>query len=102
MSKITVLLVDDHALVRVGFRRMLEDEEDIQVIGEASDGSEAVDRAAELKPQVVVIDFALPSMNGATATHNILKANPQRRTTCGLVWKQGLAGICLRTRWTWN
>jgi DNA-binding NarL/FixJ family response regulator len=77
MSKITVLLVDDHALVRVGFRRMLEDEEDIQVIGEASDGSEAVDRAAELKPQVVVIDFALPSMNGATATHNILKANPQ-------------------------
>jgi DNA-binding NarL/FixJ family response regulator len=77
MSKITVLLVDDHALVRVGFRRMLEDEADIQVIGEASDGAEAVQRAAELKPQVVVMDFALPSMNGATATHNILKANPQ-------------------------
>src|SRR5271156_4742053 len=76
-SPITVLLVDDHALVRVGFRRMLEDEEDIQVIGEASDGAEAVERAAELKPQVVVMDFALPSMNGATATHNILKANPE-------------------------
>jgi DNA-binding NarL/FixJ family response regulator len=78
MSKppITVLLVDDHALVRVGFRRMLEDEADIQVVGEASDGAEAVQRAAELKPQVVVMDFALPSMNGATATHNILKANP--------------------------
>jgi DNA-binding NarL/FixJ family response regulator len=75
-SPIAVLLVDDHALVRLGFRRMLEDEEDIRVVGEASDGADAVRLAAELKPQVVVMDFALPSMNGATATHNILKANP--------------------------
>jgi DNA-binding NarL/FixJ family response regulator len=75
-TPITVLLVDDHALVRVGFRRMLEDEEDIQVIGEASDGAEAVTLAGTLKPQVIVMDFALPSMNGATATHNILKGNP--------------------------
>lgn len=74
---ITVLLVDDHALVRVGFRRMLEDEDDIQVIGEASDGSEAVELAARLKPRVIVMDFALPSMNGATATYNVLKANPE-------------------------
>ena len=76
-SPILVLLVDDHALVRLGFRRMLEDEKDIKVIGEASDGADAVRLAAELKPQVVVMDFALPSMNGATATHNILKANPK-------------------------
>jgi DNA-binding NarL/FixJ family response regulator len=76
-SRITVLLVDDHALVRVGFRRMLEDEDDIHVVGEADDGAKAVERAAELKPQVVVMDFALPSMNGATATYNILKANPK-------------------------
>jgi DNA-binding NarL/FixJ family response regulator len=76
-NPITVLLVDDHALVRVGFRRMLEDEPDIRVIGEASDGAQAVERAAELAPQVVVMDFALPSMNGATATHNILKTNPK-------------------------
>jgi DNA-binding NarL/FixJ family response regulator len=76
-SPIAVLLVDDHALVRLGFRRMLEDEEDIRVVGEASDGADAVRLAAELKPQVVVMDFALPSMNGATATHNILKANPE-------------------------
>jgi DNA-binding NarL/FixJ family response regulator len=75
-NPITVLLVDDHALVRVGFRRMLEDEADIRVIGEASDGAEAVALAGTLKPQVIVMDFALPSMNGATATHNILKANP--------------------------
>jgi DNA-binding NarL/FixJ family response regulator len=76
-SPITILLVDDHALVRVGFRRMLEDEADISVIGEAGDGAEAVELAAKLKPKVVVMDFALPSMNGATATHNILKANPE-------------------------
>jgi DNA-binding NarL/FixJ family response regulator len=76
-SPITVLLVDDHALVRVGFRRMLEDEPDIQVVGEASDGSEAVRIAAELKPQVIVMDFALPSMNGAAATNSIVKANPE-------------------------
>ena len=76
-TPITVLLVDDHALVRVGFRRMLEDEADIRVIGEASDGAEAVQLAASMKPQVIVMDFALPSMNGATATRNVLKANPE-------------------------
>jgi two-component system response regulator NreC len=73
---ISVLLVDDHGLVRRGFRRMLEDESDIRVVGEASDGHEAVKAAAELRPAVVVMDFALPSMNGATATRHILKANP--------------------------
>jgi DNA-binding NarL/FixJ family response regulator len=56
---------------------MLEDEPDIQVVGEASDGSEAVRIAAELKPQVIVMDFALPSMNGAAATNSIVKANPE-------------------------
>ncbi len=82
MSKITVLLVDDHGLVRRGFRRMLEDESDIEVVGEASDGNDAVDMAAKLRPAVVVMDFALPSMNGAVATRIILKNNPQ---TCILV-----------------
>jgi DNA-binding NarL/FixJ family response regulator len=75
-DSITVLLVDDHALVRRGFRRMLEDEADIQVVGEASDGHEAVAAVAQLRPKVVVMDFALPSMNGAVATRQILKAAP--------------------------
>ena len=59
-TKMTVLLVDDHALVRRGFRRMLEDEPSFQVVGEASDGAEAVKRAEELRPDVIVMDCALP------------------------------------------
>ena len=75
--KITVLLVDDHSLVRRGFRRLLEDDPDIAVVGEAEDGNQAVDLAAELKPRVVVMDFALPSMNGAVAARQILKNQPE-------------------------
>jgi DNA-binding NarL/FixJ family response regulator len=74
---ITVLLVDDHSLVRRGFRRLLEDDPEIRVVGEASDGNEAVAAAAELHPDVVVMDFALPSMNGAVATRHILKDRPE-------------------------
>ena len=76
-STITVLLVDDHALVRRGFRRMLEDDAEIEVLGEASDGHDAVEAAARLHHAVVVMDFALPSMNGAVATRLILKDSPQ-------------------------
>jgi len=76
MTKITVLLVDDHSLVRRGFRRILEDEADLAVVGEASDGAEAVRVAKELEPQVIVMDCALPSMNGLDATRKILAANP--------------------------
>ncbi len=59
-DKISVLLVDDHALVRRGFRRILEDESDIDVVGEASDGEEAVKLARQLRPEVIVMDCALP------------------------------------------
>jgi DNA-binding NarL/FixJ family response regulator len=79
MANISVLLVDDHSLVRNGFRRMLEDDPEIQVVGEASDGHEAIEAAARLRPSVVVMDFALPSMNGAVATRNILKILPETR-----------------------
>jgi two-component system response regulator NreC len=63
--------------VRRGFRRMLEDDPDIEVVGEASDGNEAVEAAARLHPAVVVMDFAMPSMNGGVATRMILKESPQ-------------------------
>ncbi|MDP9147549.1 MAG: response regulator transcription factor, partial [Acidobacteriota bacterium] len=74
--KITVLLVDDHALVRRGFRRMLEDDPEIAVIGEASDGPEAVRLALELRPKVIVMDCALPEYNGIEATKRIRKEFP--------------------------
>jgi DNA-binding NarL/FixJ family response regulator len=76
MNKITVLLVDDHSLVRRGFRRILEDESDLAVVGEAGDGAEAVRVAKELHPQVIVMDCALPNMNGLDATRKILAADP--------------------------
>ncbi len=76
-DKISVLLVDDHSLVRRGFRRILEDTPDIEVIGEASDGTEAVRMAKELAPQLIVMDCALPGMNGLAATREILAANPE-------------------------
>jgi DNA-binding NarL/FixJ family response regulator len=75
--QISVLLVDDHSLVRRGFRRMLEDEEDISVVGEASDGEEAVKLAKSLKPQVIVMDCALPGINGLQATRKILQTLPE-------------------------
>jgi DNA-binding NarL/FixJ family response regulator len=75
-DKISVLLVDDHALVRRGFRRMLEDERDISVIGEASDGLEAVKLAQKLRPRVTVMDCALPGMSGLLATRQILENCP--------------------------
>lgn len=76
-DKISVLLVDDHSLVRRGFRRILEDEPDIVVAGEASDGAEAVRLAQQLRPKVIVMDCALPGMNGLDATRLILENSPE-------------------------
>jgi DNA-binding NarL/FixJ family response regulator len=77
-AKIKVLLVDDHSLVRRGFRRMLEDEADIVVVGEASNGDEAVRLARELVPQVIVMDCALPGTSGLAATRKILETSPPK------------------------
>jgi DNA-binding NarL/FixJ family response regulator len=76
-DRITVLLVDDHALVRRGFRRMLDDDETLEVVGEASNGAEAVQLAEKLRPQVIVMDCALPEMTGLEATRKILKLRPE-------------------------
>jgi DNA-binding NarL/FixJ family response regulator len=75
-KKITVLLVDDHSLVRRGFRRMLEDESDMEVVGEAGNGEDSVKLVKELHPQVVVMDCALPGMNGLQATRQIIQDSP--------------------------
>jgi len=76
-DKITVLLVDDHSLVRRGFRRILEDDPDIVVVGEASDGDEAVRLTRKLQPRVVVMDCALPGTSGLLATRRILEISPE-------------------------
>ena len=75
--KITVLLADDHALVRRGFRRMLEDDAEISVVGEASTGKEAVRLALELRPKVIVMDCAMPELSGIEATRKILEKFPE-------------------------
>jgi len=75
-NKISVLLVDDHSLVRRGFRRMLEDEPDIAVAGEAGDGEEAIRLSEKLRPRVILMDCALPGMSGLDATRRILEKLP--------------------------
>ena len=75
-DKITVLLADDHSLVRRGFRRLLEDDPSIVVVGEASDGEEAIRLAEELQPRVIVMDCAMPGTSGLIATRRILERAP--------------------------
>jgi DNA-binding NarL/FixJ family response regulator len=76
-KKIRVLLVDDHSLVRRGFRRMLEDEPDMEVVGEAGNGEDAIKLARDLHPHVIVMDCALPGMNGLDATRQIIDDWPE-------------------------
>ncbi len=78
-KKIRVVLADDHSLVRQGFRRMLEDDPRIQVVGEASTGSAAIRECAKLKPDVIVMDISMPEIGGLEATAEILKSQPATR-----------------------
>jgi DNA-binding NarL/FixJ family response regulator len=75
-KNISVLLVDDHSLVRRGFRRLLEDDPSIVVVGEGSNGEEAIRLVGELKPDVVVMDSAMPGTSGLVATRAILAKAP--------------------------
>src|SRR5262249_47419500 len=73
VSKMRLLLVDDHTVVRQGLRRILESDDEIEIAGEASDGRTAVEMARRIQPQVVVMDIALPELNGIEATRQIAK-----------------------------
>ena len=76
-KKTRVLLAEDHILVRQGFRRILEDDPGVTVVGEARTGLEAIEQCKELKPDVVVMDLSMPELGGLEATAEILKADPQ-------------------------
>jgi len=77
LSKIRVLLVDDHAILIAGLRALLSYYDDVDVVGEAQDGQEALSRVAELQPDVVLMDIAMPGMNGITATRFIRRSIPK-------------------------
>ncbi len=77
MDKIKVLIVDDHAIVREGLRNLLQAQEDIEVIGEAVDGSEAISKTESLKPDVVLMDITMPGIGGLEATRQIKELHPE-------------------------
>jgi two-component system, NarL family, response regulator NreC len=77
--KIRILLADDHAVVRHGFRMILDSQSDLEVVGEVANGREAVERASEIQPDVVVMDVTMPELNGIEATRRISAACPRTR-----------------------
>jgi DNA-binding NarL/FixJ family response regulator len=79
MAPFRILLADDHEVVRAGLHALLEEQQGWEVVAEAVDGREAVDKATKLKPDVVVIDIAMPSLNGLEAVRQIVKAVPHCR-----------------------
>ena len=77
MSKTKVLLVDDHTIVRQGIKALLDTQEGIEVVGEAEDGREAIEKVKQMAPNVIVIDITMPNLNGIEATRQIKKINPE-------------------------
>jgi two-component system response regulator NreC len=79
MKRTRILLADDHAVVRQGFKMILGAQVDMEIVGEAANGREAVELAAQLHPDIVVMDVAMPELNGIEATRRLLAANPHIR-----------------------
>src|SRR5258706_7162107 len=79
MEKITVFLADDHTVVRQGLRALLSSEEDMEIVGEAENGRQAVQAVKKLSPDVVVMDIAMPVLNGVEATRQITRAMPSTK-----------------------
>ena len=79
MKRIRILLADDHAVVRAGFKMILGAQADMEIVGEAANGREAVELGAQLNPDIVVMDVAMPELNGIEATRRLIAANPHIR-----------------------
>jgi DNA-binding NarL/FixJ family response regulator len=79
MTTFRILVVDDHDVVRMGIRSLLKHDEGWEVCGEAADGRDAVEKAAQLKPDLVILDLAMPRLNGLEAARQILRHNPRQR-----------------------
>jgi len=79
MKRIRILLADDHAVVRQGFKMILDAQPDMEIVGEAGNGREAVDLAEQLRPDVVVMDVAMPELNGIEATRRLASSVPHAR-----------------------
>jgi len=91
--KLRVMLVDDHTVVRQGLRRILEADDGIQVVGEASDGRRAAEMAERLRPHVVVMDVSLPELNGIEATRQVVKRSEGTKV---LILSMHLDEVCVR------
>jgi len=89
-KRIRILLADDHAMVRQGFRMILAAQADMEIVGEAGNGREAVTLAAELTPDVVVMDVAMPELNGIEATRRITDASPRTRVLALSMYKDSV------------
>ena len=83
-----ILLVDDHEMVRLGLKSYFDLQDDVEVVGEASNGSQGIDLALELRPDVIVMDIVMPEMNGIDATLAILKEWPEPSFDCDFVLGQ--------------
>lgn len=89
-AKIRILLADDHSLVRQGFRRILEGQSDMTVVGEASNGRIALEMVGQLRPDILVMDVTMPELNGIEATRQVTKQYPRTRVVALSMQKDGV------------